>query len=624
MNADPTRVLLIEDNPIDARVIQALAGKHEVPFEIVWADRLASGVARLAEGAVDVVLLDLSLPDSAGLDTFFRLQEQAPEVPIIVLTSTDDDRMALKAVQAGAQDYLVKGRVDRHLILRTARYAIERKRAARALRDSEERYRDLFENAPIGIFRTAPDGRILMSNPALVKLLGYDSFAELAAHNLEREGWGFNNPRPAFRELIEAEGEVRGLESVWLRRDGTPIYVRENAILVRGPDGRTLYYEGTIEDITERRHAEEALRESEERYRSVIAALEEGIMLLDPEGTILACNTSAEKILGFSAEQLIGKTSRDPRWQTVHEDLTPFPPETHPVMESMRTGQPCKNVVMGVKKGDGALSWISINSQPLFREGANRPYAVVASFAEITEHKRFERELKHYSAQLRALSAHLQSVREEERGRIAREIHDELGQALTGLKMEVAWLDKRLAQAEGELTRPLLAKTRAISMMLDAMIQTVRKIATDLRPGVLDALGLTAAIEWQIQEFRARTGINCQVRVAPEPLALDPERATAVFRIFQEILTNITRHAEATRVLISLDVQGGDLLLRVKDNGKGIPELEVSRSHSLGLLGMRERALLLGGEVRIRGAARQGTTVTVRIPLATGARSPAA
>jgi signal transduction histidine kinase len=234
----------------------------------------------------------------------------------------------------------------------------------------------------------------------------------------------------------------------------------------------------------------------------------------------------------------------------------------------------------------------------------------VSVVRDITERKQVEEELRHSSEQLRSLTTRLQTVREEERGRIAREIHDELGQVLTGLKMDLSWLAGRLLKNQ----KPLLKKTKSMSELVDATIQTVRKISSELRPGILDDLGLSAAIEWQAQEFENRTGIKCRFISSREDFRLDKERSTAVFRLFQETLTNVARHAEATRVDIELEERAGHLILKVHDNGKGITRRQISHSKSLGLLGMRERALLFEGEVEIKGIRGKGTTVTVQIP----------
>jgi len=231
---------------------------------------------------------------------------------------------------------------------------------------------------------------------------------------------------------------------------------------------------------------------------------------------------------------------------------------------------------------------------------------------EITDRLRKEDEFQRSTEQLRELSARLQSVREEERTLLARAVHDELGQALTGLKMDVAWLQNHLDQAQPAL----LEKTQAMSDLTDVIVQAVRRIATELRPGILD-LSLVATIEWQLQEFQTRSGIQGKLISALEETTLDSDGATTVFRIFQEILTNVARHAQATEVEVILEETSTFLSLQVQDNGRGITESEIHSPKSIGLLGMQERARLRAGEIDFQGTPGQGTTVTVRLPLST-------
>jgi len=232
---------------------------------------------------------------------------------------------------------------------------------------------------------------------------------------------------------------------------------------------------------------------------------------------------------------------------------------------------------------------------------------------EHAQHRRAAEQLRESHEQLRALSVYLQKVREEERTRIAREVHDELGQALTSCKLDLSWIASKLPRD----LKPLQEKARALVAHIDATIQTVRRISAELRPGVLDHLGLLAALEWQAHDFQNRTGIRCEVRNNLSPdFALDPHLSTSLFRIFQETLTNIIRHAGATRVRVSLRKVRERIILTVRDNGRGITGPEISNAKSMGLLGMRERAALLGGTFRIGPSARgTGTEVTVAVPL---------
>src|SRR5436190_19599288 len=228
------------------------------------------------------------------------------------------------------------------------------------------------------------------------------------------------------------------------------------------------------------------------------------------------------------------------------------------------------------------------------------------------ERHRAEEQLRESHEQLRALSVYLQSVREEERTRIAREVHDELGQALTSCKLDVSWIASKLPR---EL-KPLQDKAKGLSAHIDSTIQMVRRISTELRPGILDHLGLAAALEWQANEFQLRTGIKCDVRTDLQEPLMDQDLNTAFFRIFQETLTNVIRHAGATQVTVNLKRTDGQILLEVKDNGRGISKEEISNTKSMGLLGMRERAAVLGGNFKIGQLPRgKGTRLIVSIPL---------
>lgn len=217
---------------------------------------------------------------------------------------------------------------------------------------------------------------------------------------------------------------------------------------------------------------------------------------------------------------------------------------------------------------------------------------------------------------LRALSAKLRSAREEEGTRIAREIHDELGGALTGLKWDLERIDTMLTKStNGSLIPDVHERIGSMTTTIETTITTVRRIASELRPGLLDDLGLVAAIEWQVEQFQARAGLKCHWINTTDEVELDREKSTAVFRILQEILTNVLRHAQATNLYVRLSRSRHHLELEVKDDGRGITRSQRINSRSLGLLGMKERALLVGGTVQITGKEGQGTTVLVRVPL---------
>ncbi len=239
---------------------------------------------------------------------------------------------------------------------------------------------------------------------------------------------------------------------------------------------------------------------------------------------------------------------------------------------------------------------------------------IVITYEDITEKRRSEQELERSRQQLRNLSVHLQSVREQESTRIAREIHDELGQSLTALQMDVKWLGSQLPPECSHLKE----KTQRMSHLADATIDSVHRIITELRPILLDDLGLTAAIEWQAEEFENRSGILCEVYVDCRDGSIDKDLATSLFRVYQETLTNIARHSGATAVWVRLTQEADELCLEVTDNGRGITRRQLENPLSFGIMGIRERVNMLSGHMRITGKHNRGTTVNVVIPVHKG------
>jgi signal transduction histidine kinase len=239
----------------------------------------------------------------------------------------------------------------------------------------------------------------------------------------------------------------------------------------------------------------------------------------------------------------------------------------------------------------------------------------VLTSSDITERLRTEKALRESEKmalqreQFQALAERLRRAREEERTRVARDLHDQIGQILTAIKLDLTWMSRRLPQGNDEFQDRMKG---AIGLINDG-VQSVRRICSGLRPAVLDDLGLAAAIEWQASEFASRTGIYCAVTVPAGDLSLDGDTATAFFRIFQECLTNVMRHAQAATVRVALNVEDGDLVLVVADDGKGLRESDLSSS--LGFLGMKERAQVCGGDLQVSSSPGNGTTVTLRGPM---------
>ncbi len=370
--------------------------------------------------------------------------------------------------------------------------------------------------------------------------------------------------------------------------------------LVRDSDGKPLQIVGFWVDITDRKVAETALRRSEEQYHRIVSTAQEGIWEVDAEARVDYVNQQLADMLGYTVEEILGRYlfyfMDDLSPAAVGESLKGHTQET--------TGLPD----FRFRRKDGTDLWGMVSSSPMFDDG--QFVGALGMIIDVTERKEVEEALKRSREQLRDLAAHLQAAREQERAIIAREIHDDLGQTLSALKIDLTSLEKGLPKDE----EALIDKTKSIAKFIDTIVQSVRRIYSGLRPFVLDDLGVIPAMEWMAKGFQDRTDIKCELFISPEDIVVDKDLATTIFRIFQEALSNIGSHANATRVKVSLEENETDLILMVSDNGKGIAEKQISDAKSFGLMGMRERALAVGGEVNIRGSENKGTTVKVKIP----------
>ena len=416
------------------------------------------------------------------------------------------------------------------------------------------------------------------------------------------------HPHDQKRALMElgklSQESSLATEYRWQTRNGEYRWFRDEAILIRRADGTPQEIIGLWTDVTARRQADEMIR----RQVDIINQIQETVISIDLDGYVMSWNKGAEKLLGYPTEEALGKHISfvypvEDREFLEHEVIGPVKAKgTHQVEVRRRT-----------KSGEMRFAQLSLT---LLRDDTDSPIGIIGYSMDITDRKRVQEALLTSRNQLAALAVRLESVREEERTRIALEVHDVLGQALTGLKLDVAWVYKRITEPIDPAQRAAVL-TRLVSALelLDSTIQSVRDIATALRPGVLDELGLDAAVEWQAREFHTRTGISCETTTSPHKIVLEPEQSTTLFRILQEILTNVARHAKATNVHIRLEQSDEHVSLQVRDNGRGITDVDQSGPNAFGLLGMRLRAQQQGGTFDIRGTSGTGTTVTVRIPL---------
>lgn len=363
-------------------------------------------------------------------------------------------------------------------------------------------------------------------------------------------------------------------------------------------DGVTIYFQ----DITHRKRTEDMLRKNEERIRLAIKSADITVFNQD---TNLRFTWIYNPIFGYSPEMITGKSDMD----ILEPDDARYISQLKQKVIDTGTGSH-NEITLSSPIGNLVLEMFL---EPLHDE-KNHIVGLTGALLDITARKKIENDLHKSHEQLHVLASHLQSVREEERLNLSRKLHDDLGQSMTGLKMDLVWISKKMAEHEGINTDLIVQKIKRISEMIDAMIKSVRVISTELRPNVIDYLGLVAAVECEVEEFTKRSGIDCSFNSNVEKVNLDPAVATAIYRILQEALTNVIRHAGATKVLLSLTVEKDEIQLRIEDDGIGVSQSEISNINAIGILGMKERALLFGGELQITGSPHKGTQILLTLP----------
>lgn len=477
----------------------------------------------------------------------------------------------------------------------------EQKRAEQQLVNTEKRFRALMQNSADGLILMDADARVTSLTPSAVTILGY-SAEELMAP--DRVNHVHEHDKAAQSQIIElvksrpgaiATGEHRyvlpGGRIKWIECTYHNLLEEEhvNAIVLN------------FRDVTNRKIAEEQIRRSEHKYRLLFENNPVPMWMSSvADLQIVDVNEAALRQYGYTRTeflQLHDNEFRSNDFGKIHVGID------EPDDDSQGSSIQWRH-----RRKDGTIIFVEIYHYKIIYE--SRPVWLWLSI-DITGKKAAEEKLKKSYEDIRQLASHLQEIREEERASMAREIHDELGQQLTGLKMDISWLARKKELSQEQRTE----KIQDILRFLDGTVNTVRRLSSELRPGILDDLGLGEALEWWAQEFEKRSGVQCLVETPTEMLPLAPNQTVALFRIFQESLTNVARHAKASLVKSSLSQVGDLVVLQISDNGAGFDTKTSGQKKTLGLLGMKERTLMLGGQYDISSVPGQGTTVTVTVPL---------
>ena len=471
----------------------------------------------------------------------------------------------------------------------------EREEAKGAIIESEQKYRTIIEQAADGIYIADAETYLLDVNTAGCQMSGYTK-AELQKLKFDDFIPPEDLPSNPLRITMIPEGHSITNEGRLICKGGTIIDVEISAQKLL--DGR---YQLFVRNITERKKAAEALFQSEQKYRLLFYNNPLPMWITTMPGLdIIDVNESAIKHYGYSREEFLKMNTRDLR---PTEDVANFLKEVDKMKPDAINTRAWRH-----KKKDGTVIHVETYTHQIVYEGKR---AWLGLSKDVTDKYMAEERLQKSYQDIRQLASNLQNIREEERTSIAREIHDELGQQLTGLKMDIYWLSRKINTADNEIA----AKLKESIELINATVATVRKIATDLRPSILDDLGLIAALEWQGEEFEKRSGIRVEFNNMAGDALLKPDAVTAIFRIYQELLTNVARHANASLVKVLLQKKDNSVFLSLTDNGTGFNTETISQKKTLGLLGIKERTLILGGTYEFKSRPGEGSETIISIPL---------
>jgi PAS domain S-box-containing protein len=672
--SEPPAILIVDDMPANlGLVVDSLADQG---FRVLVALDGEEALERAQFSQPDLILLDVKMPGIDGFETCRRLKmnERTRDISVIFMTSLTGIEDLVEGFAAGGADYVTKpvridemmARISTHLALRamhkqlvvqnrqlmnevsvrqraeaalarardelevrvaqrTAELAQanaslrleieERRRAETKLLSSEARFRNIVETSPLPFCITSmPHGSLLYMNEPFRKLFGLATRTETVLRVIDFY------VDPATRDRLVRQlrmyGGFRNTEVNFRRPDGSTFWAMLTARVASFDDAPAIYV--GLNDVTARKLAEGKLRASEASLANAQRLARLGDWEWDTKADVIHWSDEMYRILGL-APQLSRPGYRTFLAAVHREDRALVRRAVRALLDERQPyGLDCR-----VKGADGVVRIVQFQAEAMPAAGVGvsvgvdvtvQPLKLVGTIQDITERKSIEHELLESREQLRELSAYMEAIREEERKRIAMEIHDELGQLLTALKMDVSLLKMRLAH-DADAGR----KVDDMRELVEKTIWMVRNVASHLRPAALN-FGIVSALEWLVEDFGRRKGLSCQLWINGREPVLDDAHATAVFRIVQASLTNVARHAGASRVDVTLTNTETTLDLYVSDDGCGFDPAAARKGYSYGLLGMSERARLIGGSLRIDSSPETGTVVSIHVPLGGGER----
>ena len=679
------RVLIVDDHEIVRRGVRSLLlsqANCDVCGEAVDGQ---DAVEKARELKPDVIVMDVSMPNLNGLDATRQVRRILPETEVLILSQHDSAEMVRQAFHAGARGYVVKSSISRQLVAaldKVSRHEpffdsgvaetpqspsplgmrdiLQRSAALeQALRESEELYRSTFENAPIGLAHISPEGKWLRVNRQLCDILGY-SREELLRLNFR----DITHPEDIAQSLDAAEDMLRGRSDRfsapkrYLRKDGRIVWVNLTVSCVRDSDRKIKYFISIFDEMTALMDAGEAhrvavvqssgeaapdnlgrtedqgfkiastLEESEKRLRAAFSQTYSVLLLLHPDGTVVEANRAALEGMGFTRDQVIGRKCWEPWWSALPNEVVTLKASVARAAQGEVVREECSYCT-----SNGTVRFADRTLAPV-RDEDGAVVLIVASGLDITEQKELldkleqrvhvrTEELEQRNAELRKLSARLLQIQDEERRRIARELHDSVGQLLAAISMNTS----NISREKGKLSTSAASAVSENTKLVEQVSNEIRTLSHLLHPPLLDEIGLLSALKWYIDGFSERSKIKVTADMPSDLGRLPRDVELSLFRIVQECLTNIHRHSGSLTAFVRLARSRQGVTLEVTDEGRGFSPSGESivagnETPGVGLRGMRERVRQLGGQFEITSNAT-GTHVFASLPLVEGFASSA-
>ena len=677
------RVLIVDDHEIVRRGVRSLLlsqANCDVCGEAVDGQ---DAVEKARELKPDVIVMDVSMPNLNGLDATRQVRRILPQTEVLILSQHDSTEMVRQAFHAGARGYVVKSSISRQLVAaldKVSRHEpffdngvvetppspsplgmrdILQRGAAleQALRESEELYRSTFENAPIGLAHISPEGQWLRANRHLCDILGY-SQEELLRLTFRDITHSEDLPQSmaAAEDMLAGRSDRYSARKRYRRKDGQTVWVNLTVSCARDSDRRIKHFISIFDDTTPRMDDEarraaisnpsdasasgdlsrteskfkiaSTLEESEKRLRAAFSQTYSVLLLLLPNGTVVEANRAALEGMGFTRDEVIGRKCWEPWWSALPNEVEILKASVARAAQGEMVREECSYCT-----SSGTVRFADRTLAPV-RDENGVVVLIVASGLDITEQKELldkleqrvqvrTQELEQKNAELRKLSAHLLQIQDEERRRIARELHDSVGQLLAAIKMNTS----KVSEERAKLSASAASAVSENMKLVEQVSNEIRTLSHLLHPPLLDEIGLLSALKWYIEGFSERSRINVTADMPSDLGRLPRDVELSLFRIVQECLTNIHRHSGSLTAFVRLARSPQEVTLEVKDEGRGFSpngESIVSSGETpgVGLRGMRERLRQLGGQLEISSNGT-GTLVVAKLPLVEGFSSAA-